>query len=344
MIGCETVNAAAGSQRQNHDLRATTPVTLDVCHEVELWPTPPFHFDGTVHKPSHFPSGDNVWEPGTLWITLRVGRDLFGLRLRDAGRVEAPLVRLTIYARSHLPAAAIQAVRDQVTEDLELYLDLGPFNAMLERDELMRPVLRRWRGMRSVTGPLYESLVIYIVLQNATVRRSVQMLDNLFEAHGTLLRFDGQTLYAFWHPGALVAASEEDLRALKVGYRAKSLKRISAQFARGEIDAGALRRLPNEELKRELLKLYGIGPASVWYLMSANFHRHDAFEYISPWEQKIYSRLLFDEELVPVNQILAEVEQRWGEWKMLAAHYLFEDLFWRRRHEPVPWLERLIRL
>jgi hypothetical protein len=29
---------------------------------------------------------------------------------------------------------------------------------------------------------------------------------------------------------------------------------------------------------------------------------------------------------------------------MLAAHYLFEDLFWRRKNEPVEWLEKLIRL
>jgi hypothetical protein len=29
---------------------------------------------------------------------------------------------------------------------------------------------------------------------------------------------------------------------------------------------------------------------------------------------------------------------------MLAAHYLFEDLFWRRRNEPAEWLEELIRL
>jgi len=28
---------------------------------------------------------------------------------------------------------------------------------------------------------------------------------------------------------------------------------------------------------------------------------------------------------------------------MLAAHYLFEDLFWRHEREPIPWLEALIR-
>jgi hypothetical protein len=62
------------------------------------------------------------------------------------------------------------------------------------------------------------------------------------------------------------------------------------------------------------------------------------------WEQKIYSRLLFNRELVDSQTILAEVDARWGEWKMLAAHCLFEDLFWQRQSGHIPWLEELIRL
>jgi 3-methyladenine DNA glycosylase/8-oxoguanine DNA glycosylase len=319
-------------------------MNLDRSYVLELQPCPPFHFDGTFHKPSHFPSGDNAWQPGTLWTTRRVADDLLGLKLENAGTVDAPRVRLTIFADRSLAADEIAALGDAVAYDYELYADLSSFDDLMERDELMRPVLDRWRGMRTMGGPLYESLVIYVVLQNATVRRSVQMLDNLFRAYGDLLHFDGQALYGFWSPQVLDAVPEEDLRALKVGYRAKALKRISGQFARGECDGSALRRLPNDELRCALLKIYGVGPATAWYLMFEVFHRNDAFDHISPWEQKIYSRLLFDRELVPAEQVLAEVERRWGRWKMLAAHYLFEDLFWRRVHSSVPWLEELIRL
>jgi 3-methyladenine DNA glycosylase/8-oxoguanine DNA glycosylase len=317
---------------------------LSTSYTLELQPSAPFHFDGTLHKPSHFPSGDIVWQPGTLWTTRRVANESLGLKLENAGTVDAPRIRLTIFAGRSLTACEVAAVSDAVAYDFDLYADLAPFNDLLERDELMRPVLGRWRGMRTMGGPLYESLVICVMLQNATVRRSVQMLDNLFRAYGVLLHFDGQALHGFWPPQALDAAPEEDLRALKVGYRAKSLKRISGQFARGECDDSGLRGLSNDELKRALLKIYGVGPATVWYLMFEVFHRNDAFDHVSPWEQKIYSRLLFDQELVPAGQVLAEVERRWGRWKMLAAHYLFEDLFWRRAHTPVPWLEDLIRL
>lgn len=45
---------------------------------------------------------------------------------------------------------------------------------------------------------------------------------------------------------------------------------------------------------------------------------------------------------MPVSTMLTDFE-RWGEWKGLAIHYIWEDIWWRREHEPVPWLEKLIR-
>ncbi len=35
----------------------------------EIVPAAPFDFDSTFHKPDHFTSGDNYWEPGTRWQT-----------------------------------------------------------------------------------------------------------------------------------------------------------------------------------------------------------------------------------------------------------------------------------
>jgi hypothetical protein len=70
-------------------------------------------------------------------------------------------------------------------------------------------------------------------------------------------------------------------------------------------------------------------------------------EHISPWEQKIYSKLFFDADPqapVPVDELLALFDERYAGFRALAVHYFWEDLFWRRTHEPVEWLENLIRL
>ena len=139
--------------------------------------------------------------------------------------------------------------------------------------------------------------------------------------------------------------TEESLRALKVGYRAKSIKRIDDSFAQGAIDEMALRKQGRDAQMEALLKLYGVGPSTVWYVLFDVFHHWDFFDHVSPWEQKIYSKLFFDkdpEEPVSVEALL-EYFERFGKYKQLAVHYIWEDLWWKRQNEHVPWLEKLIR-
>jgi 3-methyladenine DNA glycosylase/8-oxoguanine DNA glycosylase len=321
------------------------PIILEHTFEMQLSPCPPFHFEGTFCKPSYFPTHDILNEPGRYWQSMRFQGQVFGISMEDQGTYEEPCITLTIYSIKALTQGEINAISSELTFRFNLAADISDFARQFEQDDILGPALTRWRGMRpSSNVSLYEYLVLSTVLQNATVRRTVQMHDNLTERYGSQVMFDGKCLTAYWPPEAIAAASEEELRMLKVGYRAKGLKRQAEMFAAGEMDEFALRSLPGPELKQTLLNIYGIGPASVWYLLFGVFKRYDAFEYISPWEQKIFSRLLFDQKLVDAKQILAYADQRWGKWKMLAAHYMFEDLFWQRKNQSIPWLEDLIRL
>jgi 3-methyladenine DNA glycosylase/8-oxoguanine DNA glycosylase len=154
-------------------------------------------------------------------------------------------------------------------------------------------------------------------------------------------------LYAYWPATRLAAESEDELRALKVGYRARSLKRVSETFAEGENEEQQLRTAPIEDQRRLLLGLYGVGPASVGYILADVFHQLDEMNHISPWEQRIYSKLFLDcdpDNPAPVEDLRRLFDERFAGWRMLAVHYIWEDLFWLRQHSHVPWLEKLIRL
>ena len=226
-------------------------------------------------------------------------------------------------------------------------LDLKDFYKAFENDKFLSPILEKWRGMRpGHPSSLYEYLIIGIVLQNASVRRSVQMFRALLENYGKLVEFDRKKLWCFWNPGGLKNIGEEELRALKVGYRAKSIKRIDDYFRKGLIDELELRKKDREIQMEELLKLYGVGPATVWYLLFDVFHHWDFFNHISPWEQKIYSKLFFNknpEDPVPVKKLLKHFE-KYGKYKQLAVHYIWEDVWWKRKNENIPWLEKEIRI
>jgi 3-methyladenine DNA glycosylase/8-oxoguanine DNA glycosylase len=323
-------------------------LTLTHQAELALTPTAPFSFDATVFKPDHFPAPDAVWQPGALWQTMLWQGEPLGLAFQDVGTVEAPRLRLAVWSQGALSDAFLQGLAGEIAYRYNLDLDLADFYARFAGDPQLAPTLNRFRGMRpAAADSLFEYLLVAIVLQNATVRRSVQMMEALLTHYGRLLTFAGRDLYCQGSPQDLAAASEEDLRALKLGYRAKSIVRVTQAFVRGEIDELALRAQPLEQQRAALLGLYGIGPASVGYILFDVFHHLDMLDHISPWEQKVYSRLFFnvpEEAPVDVQQLMDLFAQHFQPYRMLAVHYVWEDLFWRRRHEPVDWLERLIRL
>lgn len=274
---------------------------------------------------------------------MRFEGRLLGLRIEEAGSQ----VRIGVWTDAGVPEPFLVALAEELAWRANLRLDLADFERRARRDRELGPVVGRWRGMRPMhMGSLYEYLVIAIVLQNATVRRSVQMLQALLEGYGTLLRFDRRELYGFWEPATLAGTTEQELRALKVGYRARRLLEVSAAIAGGQVDQGALREATVDEQREALLSIYGVGPASVGYILVDVFHAFDELSHISPWEQGIYSRLLLGspvDDPAPVPVLLERIA-RWSPWRALAVHYLWEDLFWRHRADPIDWLAPRIRL
>jgi len=315
-------------------------------HTITLSPVSPFNFDATFHKPDHFTTGDSLWEPGVRWQTWRWGKVPLGIKFKNLWTVDNPKIAISIYASKELTIKALKTLIDEIKYRYNLELDLNPFYQLFANDPVLKPIISKWRGMRpGHPSSLYEYLIIGITLQNATVKRSAEMFRTLIEQFGDKLEFDGKVLWCFWCPGKLNSVSENDLRLLKVGYRAKSIKKIDDQFRAGLIDEINLRTLSLAEQQKQLLHLFGVGPATVWYILFDVFHHWDFFNHISPWEQKIYSKIFFDRDPhdpLPVDQLLSHFN-KYGIYKQLAVHYVWEDTWWKRKHGNTPWLEELIR-
>jgi len=304
--------------------------------------TSPFNFDATMHKPSHFPSSDNIWEKGRYWITMVWQRQTVGLKLENKGTVARPKIELSVHS---LKPVNKEELLPEIEWRFNLKTDLSEFYRKFKDDKYLKEPIKKWKGMRPVAANfLYETLIIYIVLQNATVRRTVQMLENLFDSFGQKVEFDGKILSAFWDAKKLDKIPEQKLRDLKLGYRAKTIKKLSSQFSEGKIYELTMRKMTKDEVRKEALKIYGIGPASVEYLLFEDFYHYDAFDTVPPWEQKIYSKLLYNKKLVSADKILRDMHKRYGKWSKLAIHYIWEDLFWKRKTRRIDWLEKEIRL
>lgn len=312
---------------------------------VYIKPTMPFSFEGTFFKPSHFPSKLVLYDNDRVYHAIEAGGRIFGVELYSS-RTKDEKVGVAIYSQKAISGDLKKAIKVEIVRRYNLNGDVQGFIDEYKKDVLLADPIKRWVGMRpSVAYSLYGFLMVATVLQNATVKRTVHMMDVLLGKFGKKLLYAGKEVYAVWSPEDMVKVTEAELRDLRIGYRAKNIKRISESFASNKVSEEQLRCIKDkQDVKKALLEIYGVGPQSVSYLLFEAFHFYDALDHLSPWEGKIVSMLLYGNKTTDPKRILEDVEKRWGKWKMLAIHYLFEDLFWRRKREKIPWLEKEIRM
>ncbi len=312
---------------------------LNQVYSATIYPNAPYNFDYSVHNPSHYPTALVKYEEGSIWFSFRFNNKLLGIKLTNQGTVPKPKIELEAYYSEELDKTYKEELLKELGYRFQFGSDYSDFYKKFESDKLVGEVLKKFKGMHSfcIEG-LYEYLMIAILLQNANIKRTVQMTNTMLEKYGDAIEFDGTKLYSIWKPERILKAAEEELRALKVGYRAKSFLRATQDYL--EIDEFAMRKLNNADLRKELMKIYGVGPASVDYIMSGVFHR-EVLNTIPPWEAKIYSRLLGLKTVDP-KEIMDFLDKRYGADKAAVIGHLFMDVSWKHKYDRVDWMEKLV--
>lgn len=314
---------------------------LKLVYKSFVFPKAPYHFDYSVENPSHYPTPTGRWEHNKLWFTMRWNGKPVGVRMINKGNLRKPCVELSVYSKTKIDKCDIEVLKNELAYRFEWLADYSEFYKLFEKDKFLAAAIKKLKGMRMFCAEdLYSYLIIAILLQNANVKRTVKMTQAMLENYGDLIEFGGEKHFCFWSPEKLTKVSEEELRALKVGYRAKTFLRVSKDFEEGKINEMQMRNLNSEQLKRELLKIYGVGPASLDYLMRDVFHRYDALNTVPHWEAKIYLKLFHKE--MDAKEILEEIKRRYGNWRAVAVHYIFMDLNWSHKKKKIEWYGKLM--
>ncbi len=220
-------------------------------------------------------------------------------------------------------------VTENITWMLGLEMDFSAFYSASKREPklLQAEKMARGRVLRSPT--LFEDVVKTILTTNTLWSATKRMNLNLIEQFGPSL--DGQTpslggeteKRAFPSPAEIAASSPAVLKdAVRVGYRAPSIHELAVRVASGELDLESLKtsNLPTLELRKELLKIKGVGPYAAANLLLI-LGRGD-FIPVDSWALKLVSHEWYDGEPVTPKQVQEHFE-KWGEFRGLA--YWFWD-------------------
>ena len=145
-----------------------------------------------------------------------------------------------------------------LTSLLRLDDDLAAIYEALPTDELVDNAIEEYTGMRLVRDPVFPCLISFICSSQMRVERIFQMQETLAEAFGDPIAADDRTVHAFPRPEQLARATEDDLRALGLGYRAPYVVETAQMVANGEDPAGA-EELSYEAAREYLTRYMGVG-------------------------------------------------------------------------------------
>jgi 3-methyladenine DNA glycosylase/8-oxoguanine DNA glycosylase len=200
---------------------------------------------------------------------------------------------------------------------LGLDQDFSLFYRVAGREPKLRHVRRQARGRVLRSPTFFEDVLKTILTTNTLWGATKRMNLNLIAAYGETLP-GSEGLRAFPTPERIAQATSDELREkVRVGYRAPAIHELARQVASGELDIEAYKAsaLPTLELRKELMKMRGIGPYAAANLLMI-LGRSD-FIPIDTYALKMVSHEWHQGEPITSKEVEAAF-LKWGEYKGLA--------------------------
>lgn len=224
----------------------------------------------------------------------------------------------------HLPGRLGTGERREVAGKVSwmfgLDQDFSSFYRAARGEPRLRKARRHARG-RVLRSPTFFEDVLKTILTTNTLWAATRRMNlNLVSTFGSPASNGAR---AFPRPEQIAATSPAALRRIvRVGYRAPAIHELGQRVASGQLDVEAFKSsvLPTPELRKELLKIRGVGPYAAANLLMI-LGRSD-FIPIDTYALKLVSQEWHRGRKITPRHV-ERAFRRWGEFKGLA--YWFWD-------------------
>jgi len=215
----------------------------------------------------------------------------------------------------------VDDARRLVAWRLGLDEDLRPFYDLVRDDPVLWASIEHNFGAKPKSSfTMFDGLIDVICAQNTAFRRLYAMRANLAAAFGDPFPTPTRVYHASPTPEQLAAAPLAAIRACGVGYRDRFIKAVAQDVAAG-LDVEALKEVPREEARRELMQLPGVGPYTADLGLIIGARRRDAL-FLDVFIREVLRQFYFDGAPVPDDRLLRFAEERWGPYQGYAGLYL----------------------
>lgn len=214
-----------------------------------------------------------------------------------------------------------------LTDYLQLDVDLSAILQGFPDDRPLRDAVEACRGLRLLRQDPWECLASFVLSSTKQIVQIRRIVATLCERFGSPVAVPAGHAPEFAFPTAarLAGGSEEELRACKMGFRARYLWRVAQRVAAGELDLAGLGNRPLTPARAALMNLPGVGRkiADCVLLFSLGFAA--AFP-IDVWVIKALRALYFQGRRVSLPRLQAFATAHFGPYAGYAQQYLFHHM------------------
>jgi N-glycosylase/DNA lyase len=207
---------------------------------------------------------------------------------------------------------------------LQLNVDLSVVLATFPNDEPMHEAIRACRGLRLLRQEPWECLASFILSSTKQIVQIRQIVAVLCERFGEAIPAASDCTPVFGFPSAerIARATEAELRACKMGFRAPYLLGAARMIVEGEIDLQRIGQMPVESARLELMKLPGVGRKIADCVLLFAYGFQSAFP-VDVWVMKALRQFYFSKRRPSAKRLRHFSETHFGPNAGYAQQYLF---------------------
>lgn len=186
-------------------------------------------------------------------------------------------------------------------------------------DGVMKDAVKKHKGLRIVNEPLFPTLVSFICSTQMRVERIHQMVNNMKREFGQTVSLGGEKFHSFPSPRELSQATEQDLKDLKLGYRASYVADTTNNYlSRDSIE------LPEvTDNARDMIKDFkGVGTKVADCVLLYGTSRMDVVP-IDTWMDQAIEQHYPDLHMGSNEKMARSFERKFGDYSGYAQAYLF---------------------
>ncbi len=156
----------------------------------------------------------------------------------------------------------------------DLKRDYNEIIKVLSADKTLKIAAKYGKGIRILNQEPFETLCSFIISQNNNIPRIKGIIDRLCKKYGEYL---GEDLYAFPTASVLANLNEEDLKDIRMGFRARYIIDAAKKVSQGEVDLNKLKFLDYKTAQNKLMTILGVGPKVADCTLLFSLNHFEAF-------------------------------------------------------------------